>query len=254
MSVFKLSNSIFNLGLTVAEMAVYAYFCSLPSDYPQTFDGTHLIKVKQATIASKCGIKSVQTVAKVISLLSGKGLVEPVRRSIKRNGYKGTYIYNVKKLSTKDSFFYVDRSVFGQLVPRQLMVYLFICKSYSTQLCDCWNSYTDISRQTGMKRETIVKTITELEALKLIRKSKRKSKSNNRVFVDNHYILIFYIPRRLFKKSQKIVRSLSQSNRTNSLINKLSISINYNSTLSGKCQAFLRNLFFSRGSPEIESH
>ena len=197
----KLSNKIFDLGLSAKELSIYAYLCSLPSDYPM-FDGT-AVKVKQTTIAQKCGLNAVQTVSKVISSLATKGLVMPIKRSLKANGYKGTYIYEIKKLPTNDSFFFVDRSVFGQLVPRQMMIYLFICKSFSMQLKDCWNSYNDICRQTGMKRETIINTISELESLKLIRRSKRKSKENRRVYVDNHYILIFYVKGKIRKKGKK---------------------------------------------------
>ena len=122
MSNIKLSNKIFELGLTSKELSIYAYLCSLPNDYPM-FSGT-AIKVKQSTIAQKCGIKSVQTVAKVINSLAEKGHVIPLKRSVKDNGYKGTYIYEVKKLPVNDSFFFVERRVFGRLglVPRQIMI------------------------------------------------------------------------------------------------------------------------------------
>lgn len=68
----KLSNKIFDLGLSAKELSIYAYLCSLPNDYP-TFEGA-AVKVKQSTIAQKCGIKAVQTVAKVISTLQQKVL------------------------------------------------------------------------------------------------------------------------------------------------------------------------------------
>ena len=237
----KLSNKIFDLGLSAKELSIYAYLCSLPSDYPM-FDGT-AVKVKQTTIAQKCGLKAVQTVSKVISSLATKGLVMPIKRSLKANGYKGTYIYEIKKLPTNDSFFFVDRSVFGQLVPRQMMIYLFICKSFSMQLKDCWNSYNDICRQTGMKRETIINTISELESLKLIRRSKRKSKENRRVYVDNHYILIFYVKGRIRKKGKKIARLYSQYNRTNLMLHR-SIPLNCNSnTKKSICQVGNKNFF-----------
>lgn len=76
MSNIKLSNKIFDLGLNAKELSIYAYLCSLPSDYPM-FDGT-AVKVKQVTIAQKCGLKAVQTVSKVIDSLAAKGLVVPV--------------------------------------------------------------------------------------------------------------------------------------------------------------------------------
>ena len=251
MSKFKLDNKIFNLGLNAKELSIYAYLCSLPSDYPM-FDGT-AVKVKQATIAQKCGLKAVQTVSKVIDSLAAKGLVVPVKRSTKANGYKGTYIYEVKKLPTNDSFFFIDRSVFGRLVPRQLMIYLFICKSFSLQLKDCWNSYNDIAAQTGMKRETIIETISELEQMKLLRRSRRKAKDNKRVYVDNHYFLIIYVRGKIRKQGKKIARMYCEYTRT---VKTLLKSINftcYNITKEKICQVG-GNTFYKRGSPQIYSH
>lgn len=255
MSLFKLSNSIFDLKISASELTVYAYMCSLPSEYIM-LDGAAAVKVKQATIASKCGIKAVQTVAKVITSLAEKSLIEPVKRSVKRNGYKGTYMYKVKKLPTENSFFFVDRSVFEQLVPRQMMIYLFICKSYNSQLADCWNSYNDIAAQTGMKRETVIQTIAELEALKLIRKSKRKSRDNRRVYVDNHYILILYVKGSFKGRKRKAVVPLIQPqfNVKSHKSNTCKLEVVYcNSSIPQelkKVKSFFIN-FLKRGSPQI---
>ena len=247
----KLSNNIFDLGLNAKELSIYAYLCSLPNDYPM-LDGA-AVKVKQATIAQKCGLKAVQTVSKVIDSLAAKGLVVPIKRSIKANGHKGTYLYEVKKLPTNDSFFFVDRSVFGKLVPRQLMIYLFICKSFSLQLKDCWNSYNDIAAQTGMKRETIIETISELEQLKLLRRNKRKAKDNKRVYVDNHYFLIMYVRGKIRKQGKKIARMYCEYNRTfKSLLKSFNFTC-YNITKEKICQVG-GNTFYKRGSPQIYSH
>ncbi len=245
MSRFRLSNKIFDMGLNAAEIAVYAYLSSLPSDMP-TLDGK-AVRVKQSTIASKCGIKAVQTVSKVISRLNDKGLVEPLGRSIKANRHKGTYSYNVKKLPTKDSFFIVDRYIFGRLVPRQMMIYLFICKSFSVQLNDCWNSFNDIADQTGMKRETVIQTVNELAEMKLIVKNRRKSRDNRRVYVDNHYQIISYVPGKIIRKGK--VRLHSQYNRTRDL-DKSSLAQYYSNTFSSKCQDISEKFFLCRGSPQ----
>ncbi len=254
MSLYKLGNKIFELGLTAQEMAVYAYMCSLPSEYPM-LDDAAAVKVKQSTIARKCGIKAVQTVAKVIALLSEKELVEPLKRETKANKHKGTYVYTVKKLPTEDSFFFVDRHVFGRLIPRQMMIYLFLCKSYSNKLKDSWNSYNDISNQTGMKRETVIKTISELEAMKLIAKSKRKSKWNNKVYVDNHYKIIFFVRGKISKVCKKIARLHCEYSRTGKLLYN-STNLNSNdSTFLQNCQVICKKfseksgLFLNRGSP-----
>ena len=242
MSRFKLSNDIFALGLNPSELAVYAYMSSLPS-MQDTLDGQSTVTVKQSTIAQNCGIKAVQTVSKVISSLTEKGLVEPIQRNTKRNGHKGTYVYTVKKLPTNDSFFFVERRIFGKLVPRQMMIYLFICKAYSSELCDSWNSYNDISQQTGLKRETVIQTVAELESIKLIRRSKRKSRNNKRVFVDNHYFLIVYVKGEIRKYCKKVARLYSQYNRTCKMLYK-SIPLNCNSnTKKSICQVGSKNYF-----------
>ncbi|MBR3418590.1 MAG: hypothetical protein IKG82_07870 [Oscillospiraceae bacterium] len=75
MSLFRLSNHIFNLGLDAQELSVYAYLCSLPASV-STLQGAAVISVKQRTIAAKCGIKSPVTIAKTIDRLREKGLVD----------------------------------------------------------------------------------------------------------------------------------------------------------------------------------
>ena len=254
MSVFKLSNKIFESGLTAQEIAVYAYLSSLPSEYPM-LDDAAAVKVKQSTIAQKCGIKAVQTVAKVIALLSEKELVVPLKREIKANKHKGTYVYTVKKLPIDDGFFFVDSHIFGRLVPRQMMIYLFLCKAYSSKLKDSWNSYNDIANQTGMKRETVIKTISELEAMKLIAKSRRKSNHNKRVYVDNHYQIIFFVRGKIRKVCKKIARLHCKYSRTEKLLNNSQKLNSNNSTYLQNCQVVFGNFFekgqffLNRGSP-----
>ena len=189
MSMFRLSNHIFELGLDVQELSVYAYLCSLPAA-GFTLQGAAVISVKQRTIAANCGIKSPVTVAKAIDRLREKGLVDYLERNRKANGYHGTYCYAVAKQQTNSGYFMVDRRVFGMLVPRQMLVYLFLCKSFSTVLQDCWNSYNDIAELIGMKREIVVQTVRELVGLDLIVRMQRRSKENRRVYVDNHYSIV----------------------------------------------------------------
>ena len=248
MSRFILSNEIFKLGLNCQEMSVYAYLCSLPTNQ-YTVTGESTVRVKQSTIAQKCGLKAVQTVAKIISRLAAKGLAEPMERSVKANHYKGTYRYSVKMLSADNGYFYVDRCIFGKLVPRQIMIYLFICKSFSIRLMDSWNSYNDISKQTGMKRETVIQTINELTSLKFIIRSRRKSRNNKRVYVDNPYQIIFYVQGTF--KGKKIVRLHSQYSRTmGKHIGKPPKFHYYNSTVLNKCQGVFRKYYRCRGSPQ----
>ena len=251
MSKFRLSNNIFSLGLDTKELSVYAYLCSLPS-VQDMLDGKATVKVKQSTMAEKCGIKAVQTVVRIIRSLKEKGLVEPMERSTKSDHHKGTYTYAVTKQPTEKEYFVVDRHVLGTLNPRQMTVYLFLCKAYSNVLRDSWNSYNDIAAQLRMKRETVIQTISELAELKAIVRMRRKSRENRRVFVDNHYQIIFYIPGRI-RKGKKKARSHFQYDRTK-LLEKLYSYHNYNSTDCQESQDLFRNFCFLRGSPEIYTH
>ena len=189
MSLFRLSNHIFELGLDAQELSVYAYLCSLPAS-GFTLQGDSIVTVKQRTIAVNCGIRSPVTVAKTIDRLREKGLVDYLERHYKANGQRGAYWYAITKQPTDTGFFMVDRHIFGLLIPRQMLVYLFLCKSFSTVLHDCWNSYNDIAAQIGMKRESVIQTIRELVRLGLIVRMQRRSKENRRIYVDNHYSIV----------------------------------------------------------------
>lgn len=246
MNMFKISNNIFNLGLNAQEISVYTYLCSLPSDTPM-IDGD-IIKVKQATIAKNCGIKAVQTVSKVITRLKEKGLAEPYTRIIKDNHQKGTYLYKVKKLSVKNSFFSVDRHIFGKLTPNQMMIYLFISKAYSIKLGYCWNSYNDISKQTGMKRETVIKAINELVKEHFIIRSRHKSRDNKKVFVDNHYSIVPFVHLKIKRKAKKLRLSSTQKNNRIKSINS-QLYVNNLSTKLLNCQDSFCFSFSIRGSP-----
>lgn len=248
MSRYKLSNQIFNLGLDAQELSIYSYLCSIYSGQ-QTITGETVVSVKQSTIAQNCGIRSVQTVARVLSRLTDRGLTEPIRRSVKANRHKSTYSYAIKQLALDGGWFFMDRLIFGRLVPRQMMVYLFLCKAYSTKLGDSWNSYNDIAAHIGMKRETVIRTVTELAEMHLIVRCRRKSRENKRVFVDNHYQIVFFIRGKIRKKCKKIVRLYSQYNRTNGQLHILPFNHIHYITISAKCQGKLRTFFSVRGSP-----
>ncbi|MBR3628924.1 MAG: hypothetical protein IKN55_00410 [Oscillospiraceae bacterium] len=252
MSQFKLSNQIFTLALDAQEISVFAYLCSLPSNR-RTLDGCTTVSVKQSTIASQCGIKSVRTVARVINRLCCRGLVETLRRSTKANHYKGTYSYIVRQLGTENGYFFVDRHIFGKLVPRQMLIYLFLCKSFSTELNICWNSYNDIAAQTGMKRELVIQTVNELVYMHLIVRMKRKARDCSRVFIDNHYQIVFFVRGRIRKKRN--VRPYRNYDRTGCEMHSKSHFVHlYHSTFLPKCQAVSQPSFWSRGSPSDATH
>lgn len=246
MSLFKLSNKLFSLGLDAQEISVYAYLCSLPASEVTT-DGAAVIRVKQDTIGQRCGIKSPTTVSRAVNRLCEKGLVETLERTKKATHKRGTYIYAVTQQSLHDGYFFVERRVFGQLVPRQMMIYLFICKAYSPVLKHCWNSYNDIAEQTGMKRETVIQTVNELVKQHFITRCRRKSKNNRKVFVDNLYQIVRYVTGKIVKKAVRLYRKY---NRTKDLpLSNVYVQVNYNRK-EEYCQVEKRQETEARGSPE----
>ena len=246
MSLFRLSNQIFNLGLDAQELTVYAYLYSLPA-LRYTLDGAAVVCVKQSSIAEKCGIRSVRTVAKIIARLNGIGLADPLGRSVKANRHRGTYSYAVKQLDQTHGYFFAERRVFGLLSPRQMLIYLFLCKSFSASLNICWNSYQDIAAQTGMKRELVIQTVNELIAMHLIVRIRKRARENNRVFVDNHYQTVRFMEGHI-RQSKKIARLLWNSNRTEKRT-KCPLAQFHHTTLSPKSQGLTRRNFQARGSP-----
>lgn len=245
MSIFKLSNKIFDQGFDAQEISVYAYLCSLPTSR-RTLDGASTICVKQSTIAEKCGIRAVQTVSKILSRLCVRELVEPLGRSLKANRHKGTYSYAVQHLDQNGGYFFVDRHVFGMLNPRQMLIYLFMCKSFSTEINICWNSYNDIAQQTGMKRELVIRTVNELEAMHLIVRFRKRARENQRMYVDNHYQMVFFLKGRI-RKGKEMARLFSQNSHA------VGIGItqfqSHHTTFLLKCQVLLESIYSVRGSP-----
>ena len=246
MSLFKLSNKLFSLGLDAQEMSVYAYLCSLPAT-AKTLTGASVISVRQTVIGQNCGIKSPTTVSRVIDRLTAKGLVEPLERTKKAAPKRGTYVYAVTQQTLHDGYFFVDRRVFGQLVPRQMMIYLFMCKSYSPTLGRCWNSYNDIAEQTGMKRETVIQTVNELVMGHFITRMRRRSQDNRRVFVDNLYQIVRYVTGKISKKIKRLYRTYNR--RSGLLLSKAYAQYDY-SRNERFCQVVSWNDFQVRGSPQ----
>lgn len=187
---FKLRNDILDCGLTPNKLkvAMCLYSC--------VFKSCYIVKIKQKTIAEKCGIKKLETVANIICSLQRKGIIQSVSRRQKANGLLGTYIYRLKTIPSK-GYFKVKRYILGKLSNVQLRMYLFICRCL-TKKNDMWNSFNDIARALQIGRGKVISTINELVQLGFIRKL-RILKSDGS-YSDNHYSISE--PEQLIKKEE----------------------------------------------------
>ena len=163
----KLNNSILDCGLTPNELkvAVCLYSC--------VFGNRYYVQIKQSTIAAKCGIKKVETVANIICNLQRKGIIEGVSRPHKANGWLGTYIYKLKAVVQK-GFFKLQRNILGKL-------------NGVTKKNDMWNSFNDISRALQIGRKKVIAVINELVEMGFICKTKVIKKDGS--YSDNHYAI-----------------------------------------------------------------
>ena len=173
----KLNNSILDCGLTPNELKVTVCL------YSCVFGNRYYVQIKQSTIAAKCGIKKVETVANIICNLQRKGIIEGVSRPHKANGWLGTYIYKVKAIVQK-GFFKLQRNILGKLNGVQLRMYLFVCREKKKKN-DMWNSFNDISRALQIGRKKVIAVINELVEMGFICKTKVIKKDGS--YSDNHY-------------------------------------------------------------------
>lgn len=222
---FKLCNDILDCGLTPNELkvAVCLYSC--------VFNGHCVVKIKQKTIAAKCGIKKLETVANIICALQRKGIIQCVSRPKRANGWLGTYIYRLKEIPSK-GYFKVKRYILGKLSGVQLRMYLFICRGI-TKKNDMWNSFNDISRALQMCRSKVIAVINELVKMGFICKLRVLKKDGS--YSDNHYSVVEQ------PEPPKKEESPKQATTPFGTFIKKSY-LNYNDC-SAACQEKLRGLF-----------
>lgn len=194
LSYIKLPNEILEMNMTAKELAVLFYLSSIYAS------GRDTVCVKQSTIAKKCGIKTTQTVSKITASLSNKGLII-CRRCIYDDNSTGIIYYTLKLPKASKGYFLVQRYILNeQLSPAQIRVYLFICRSLSPSLGRCWNSYNDLAKLIGISRSKAIEIVAQLVGKNVIRKHKIKTRSNKRVYGDNHYTVVCYVPHRPIRK------------------------------------------------------
>lgn len=87
--------------------------------------------------------------------------VQRIIRTRKADANLVTNSYILNKPSISGGYFFVDRMNFdGLMNARQMRMFLFLSRSYSNQLKYCWNSYTDIAKQLGIKRSDIIPNLS----------------------------------------------------------------------------------------------
>lgn len=243
--LFKMPNNIFEAPLTATELRVMAVIYSLRSR--SICKGKKYIKINQKAIASICGFKSTATVSKAVDSLCRYGYL-----CIERfyDDYKklGSYVYTVPVL--RRDYFFVNRRIFKfNLSSAQTRMYLFFCKCSESHSKRFWNSYNDICRSLNLKRSAVIKTISELLSVGLIKRYKVRKKDGS--YSDNHYkVITLKPPRRKIRRKKRRSRFALGFSHAN--ITCVYSSIKYILNHKSKKVNTLRIYFFDlRGSPKI---
>lgn len=238
LNYFKLPNKIFELDLSANEFAVLTYLQSIYTNI-KSRHGHQYKRVRQATIADKCGL-SERTISRIVHKLSDKGYLA-ILRGYRADRLNGTYTYVVNDFS--GSYTMIDRIVFEYgLSPKQLKVYLYICKAIDPKLGYCWDSSNDLARAVKFKRSEIIHIVSDLVLMRRIRKMRKMRYDRPKVYSDNSYSLraVRFIKKKCNIKELK--PSYEQGFKLNLLVNTLNNALNIvyhnNSTYNSICQAF----------------
>ena len=116
------------------------------------------------------------------------GYIERINRYYDDIKRLGSYVYTIPVVRGC-KFFFVNRRVFNyRLTASQMRMYLYCCKCAESHSQRFWNSYNDISQELNLKRSAVIKTISELISLGLIKRYKVKKSDGS--YSDNHYRVI----------------------------------------------------------------
>lgn len=215
---FKLPNAVLENSLNTSSLKVISYLYSLMYHRKSA-----KVKIRQITIAERCSL-SVATVKRCISTLEVKGFIIHKSRSVKRNGYLGTYTYTLLPVGSK--YFTVERKAFNMLQGKSYMLYLLMSKLKVTDKnCEIptesfFHSLSDLSELTGYKRSEIMQLIKILCNKMMIWKSRRITRygdhSENHYFVScsSHKISITHSERFVKYFFKKIIEKTQQLQRT----------------------------------------
>lgn len=184
-SYITLPNSIVSHNLSRCETAILIMLHDVAQKYGTRTMLGYDVKVKQATLAAKCGV-AIKTINRCVASLISKGYILGQRRTVREDRTLSTYVYSLPNIS---KFFYIPRKALKLVLsdsPSALREYLYCCKS-KTQNGYFYHSYNDISDTLGIKRSDVIRHIAMLEAVGAIKKCRKKTASGR--YTENTYIV-----------------------------------------------------------------
>lgn len=180
---FKLNNNIFAVDKNGRQILTSTQKQVLAMMYSCDVDGKGWVKVRQSRLAEMCHC-SVATVKRAVEELIAKKYICNRIRTERHDRWLGTYIYVLPKIAS-NGYFYVNRKALELLNAVQTRMYLFFCKCARSFNKDFWHSFSDIAKELHLQRNSVIKTVNELVALKVINKVVRMTNKGD--YAENYY-------------------------------------------------------------------
>jgi len=200
----KMSNDIFNYGLTPKALFVYAYLMSK----------VNLLQATSATyqsISSACNMDT-KTAQVAINELVSKELITK-RNKYNARGYMANRYYVKHLVKDNKNWFKVEREVFStDIKSTDFVVFCFIRKSMSSRRKEAFPSLSAICKGTGISRGRVSSAVRYLRDYSFINRVKRKYK-RTKAYRHNRYMHF----KRKVKKAKKNVRTQRVRTKQNHL-------------------------------------
>ncbi|MFT3950675.1 MAG: hypothetical protein QM689_01705 [Oscillospiraceae bacterium] len=201
-SYFHLPNEILSCGLTGTELAVAVHLYSLQSAGRQTNLLGGCVKVRQETLCTLCGI-SLASVKRAVVRLMEIGIITSATRTVRRDRMLGTYTYCLKLFPNRRAYFRVFRAAIRKLPANLLRTYLYAVKRKTSGIGGFFKSYSELALELGMKRSDIIKQMTALSNLGLLRRIRKRTSCGD--YTDNTYIVVVFVQGRVRAKAPSIL-------------------------------------------------
>lgn len=209
MQFIKIPNRIFEIGLSPAELLVFAALRALDRN------SDNYVITRGTDIAALCGLHR-NSVSKAIAGLQEHKLIRKVQR-YSNNGYRTANSYYIASVSRK--YFLLPINIFSYgLSPSAFCVYCYLasCQNHSGR---AFPSLRKISANTALCIDTVISSVEKLSSLQLLSKSRYVTSKHD--YGCNNYCMASKIIKKVKGYIKKIARAAANSRTIAKDIKKL---------------------------------
>ncbi len=192
-----------NTNLSDSTFAVGLYLYALHQSYGENTIDASIIKVKQETIATFCGL-SVDTVQRACANLIAEGYIIDRTRAVRQDRTLGTYTYALRKFDcTCDRHTFIALRAIKRLTAKETHLYALFAMWRANNANTFYHSLQDVSAALTASKAKVITLIKKLIEIGLVRKQLRKTRCGD--YTENKYFVVCFVtgtikPKRRQKK------------------------------------------------------